>query len=124
LIETHSSEDEMNTTWTSGSLAGRTSAGLVAAAVAAAMALATPAAARPWHRHHHHHHHRGFGTGAAIGFATGALIGGALAARPRYYAPPAPAYSSAVQYCMDRYRSYDPASGTYLGYDGFRHPCP
>ncbi|MGA7941219.1 MAG: BA14K family protein, partial [Bradyrhizobium sp.] len=22
-----------------------------------------------------------------------------------------------------RYRSYDPASGTYLGYDGLRHPC-
>jgi len=27
-------------------------------------------------------------------------------------------------YCMRRFRSYDPASGTYLGYDGIRHPCP
>jgi len=27
-------------------------------------------------------------------------------------------------YCASRYRSYDPASGTYLGYDGARHPCP
>lgn len=27
-------------------------------------------------------------------------------------------------YCMQRYRSYDPASGTFLGYDGMRHPCP
>ena len=27
-------------------------------------------------------------------------------------------------YCVQRYRSYDPASGTYLGYDGLRHPCP
>lgn len=27
-------------------------------------------------------------------------------------------------YCMRRFRSYDPASGTYLGYDGMRHPCP
>jgi len=27
-------------------------------------------------------------------------------------------------YCMQRYRSYDPASGTFLGYDGLRHPCP
>jgi len=26
-------------------------------------------------------------------------------------------------YCAKRYRSYDPASGTYLGYDGLRHPC-
>jgi hypothetical protein len=29
-----------------------------------------------------------------------------------------------VAYCQQRYRSYDPASGTYLGYDGLRHPCP
>ncbi|WP_438286348.1 BA14K family protein [Bradyrhizobium lupini] len=25
---------------------------------------------------------------------------------------------------MQRYQSYDPASGTYLSYDGVRHPCP
>jgi len=24
----------------------------------------------------------------------------------------------------ERFKSYDPASGTYLGYDGQRHPCP
>ncbi|HLJ01712.1 MAG TPA: BA14K family protein [Bradyrhizobium sp.] len=29
-----------------------------------------------------------------------------------------------VSYCAQRYRSYDPASGTFLGYDGLRHPCP
>jgi hypothetical protein len=29
-----------------------------------------------------------------------------------------------VSYCMQRYRSYDPSSGTYLGNDGQRHPCP
>jgi hypothetical protein len=27
-------------------------------------------------------------------------------------------------YCAQRYKSYDPASGTYLGRDGLRHPCP
>jgi hypothetical protein len=26
-------------------------------------------------------------------------------------------------YCAQRYRSYDPASGTFMGYDGRRHPC-
>jgi hypothetical protein len=26
--------------------------------------------------------------------------------------------------CAARFRSYDPTSGTYLGYDGLRHPCP
>jgi hypothetical protein len=25
--------------------------------------------------------------------------------------------------CRQRYRSFDPASGTYLGYDGYRHDC-
>ena len=29
----------------------------------------------------------------------------------------------AVAYCMQTYKSYDPRSGTYLGYDGRRHPC-
>ena len=28
-----------------------------------------------------------------------------------------------VGYCMRRFRSYDPRSGTYLGFDGLRHPC-
>ena len=27
-------------------------------------------------------------------------------------------------YCEQRFRSYDRASGTYLGYDELRHPCP
>jgi hypothetical protein len=26
-------------------------------------------------------------------------------------------------YCARRYRSYDPASGTFVGSDGARHPC-
>jgi hypothetical protein len=50
---------------------------------------------------------------------------------PAVYAPPPPAVAGyapppgdAVAYCMQRFRSYDPASGTYLGYDGLRHPCP
>jgi BA14K-like protein len=25
--------------------------------------------------------------------------------------------------CAQRYRSYDPGSGTFFGYDGRRHPC-
>jgi hypothetical protein len=32
--------------------------------------------------------------------------------------------SGDVAYCIQRFRSYDPASRTYLGYDGIRHPCP
>lgn len=78
---------------------------------------------------------RGWGYG---GFAAGAIIGGALASRyyypppyygSYYYYPPAPPPSvfydgDDIGYCMSRFRSYDPRSGTYLGYDGRRHPCP
>jgi hypothetical protein len=66
------------------------------------------------------------------GFAAGAIIGGLLAA-PYYGIPfygPGPGYyygppaGDDVGYCMQRFKSYDPGSGTYLGYDGYRHPCP
>jgi hypothetical protein len=36
----------------------------------------------------------------------------------------APGDESEVASCEARFRSYDPASGTYLGLDGMRHPCP
>ena len=62
----------------------------------------------------------GIGAGAAVGgLAAGALIGGAIASQAR----PAPG-GDAVASCQQRFRSYDPASGTYLGHDGRRHPCP
>ena len=28
-----------------------------------------------------------------------------------------------VQWCYDRYRSYDARSNTFMGYDGYRHEC-
>ena len=37
---------------------------------------------------------------------------------------PYPVYGGSVAYCMRRFKSYDPVSMTYLGYDGYRHPCP
>jgi hypothetical protein len=97
----------------------------VAAALVAATAVvaATPADAQ-WRRHHHHHRHHG---GAALGgFAAGAILGSALAAQRPYYYAPRPVYGAgdADAYCFSRFKSYDPASGTYLGYDGLRHPCP
>jgi hypothetical protein len=78
------------------------------------------------------------------GFAAGALLGGALLgsqyygagsyygpdyAPDPYYGGPGPYYADPaagdpVAYCMHRYRSYDPRSGTYLAFDGYRHPCP
>ena len=44
--------------------------------------------------------------------------------RRGYVAAPAYGGGDEVAYCQQRFRSYDPASGTYLGYDGMRHPCP
>jgi hypothetical protein len=77
-----------------------------------------------YHHHHYHHHHHHHGGGFFPGFAIGALIGGLMAApppRPDYY----DGYGGrSVEWCLHHYRSYDPESGTYLGYDGYRHPCP
>jgi len=67
-------------------------------------------------------HRGGGGNGALIGgLAVGALIGGAIAAG----AAQSNAQSQqGASYCAQRYRSYDPASGTYLNNDGNRYSCP
>jgi hypothetical protein len=75
-----------------------------------------------------------------LGLAAGALIGSAIVAgsspyyaddydyAPGYAGAPAPVYvvpgGDDDASCAARFKSYDPASGTYLGYDGLRHPCP
>lgn len=77
----------------------------------------------------------GFAAGAAIGgLGSYAYYGGGYYDDPYYYGDtyydePSVAVvpdtgGDATAYCAQRYRSYDPASGTYLGYDGLRHPCP
>ena len=35
-----------------------------------------------------------------------------------------PGYGGDVAYSMQRFRSYNPATGTYRGYDGLNHACP
>jgi len=61
--------------------------------------------------------------GPAIGFGAGVLLGSALTA-PRYYAPAAPRYyGDRNAYCARKYRSYNPYTGTYTGYDGRQHYC-
>ena len=46
-----------------------------------------------------------------------AIVGGAIAADQARR-------SDAVEYCMRRFRSYNPETGTYIGFDGLEHPCP
>jgi len=51
---------------------------------------------------------------------------------PGYTYAPAPTYGStvvaqngdSVAYCQQRFRSYNPSTGMYLGFDGQHHPCP
>jgi hypothetical protein len=86
-----------------------------------------------WHGDHFHHRHFFPGVAFAVG---GGYYG------PDYYYDYGPDYTyqddgydtgtvavtpetgGDASYCAQRYRSWDPGSGTYLGYDGLRHPCP
>lgn len=100
-----------------------------------------------WHGGGHHggeHHggwrggHRHHGGGFFPGFVAGTAIGvGSAFADPYYYDDGAygyyddspdvevvPSGGGDVAYCQQRFKSYDISSGTYLGYDGMRHPCP
>lgn len=102
---------------------------VAALAAAVSLASAAPSAAAPLHRH--------YGPGPGVGIAAGVLgfMAGAMAANaasnsyyePRYYGPrfvgPGPGWSDHEAACFDAYRSYDPDSDTYLGFDGYRHYC-
>ena len=113
-------------------------AALTAGIVLAELGL-TPASAQGWRSGAVHfvqgeilaeraqYRHRGYrrgidpGTAAAIGiigFAAGLIASGALAPPPYVAADP-----NWIAYCARKYRSFDPASGTYLGRDGDRHYC-
>ena len=64
--------------------------------------------------------------GAAAGVVGGAAdTAGAIATAPFRAFDNRDSYAMAQgdNYCAERYRSYDPASGTFMGYDGRRHPC-
>jgi BA14K-like protein len=80
---------------------------------------------------------RNNGAGIAAGIIGGMIMGGIIASQPHYYPPyyyspyayypayrPYPLGGAAVAYCAQRFKSYDPYSMTYLGYDGHRHSCP
>lgn len=89
----------------------------------------------------------GLAAGAALGLGAGLLINRPPPPRV-YYAPPPPppvvyypapqAYyppppppvyyergwtEAHIEWCLDRYRSYNPATNTFIGYDGYQHVC-
>ncbi|WP_245454267.1 BA14K family protein [Aquabacter cavernae] len=71
------------------------------------------------------------GAAAAAGLVGGLILGAAAASAAQqaqqppavYYAPGPAADPNWIAYCSAKYRSFDPRTGTYLGYDGLRHPC-
>lgn len=72
-------------------------------------------------RYYGGHRHGGGGAGVAGAVIGGLVVGGIIAG-----AAAAQANQQAQQhhaYCAQRYRSYDPGSGTFLANDGYRYPC-
>ena len=63
----------------------------------------------------HHHFYRG---------VPGQNRGNPDADTTAVYADAGAQDAAATAYCADRFRSYDPTNGTYLGYDGDQHACP
>ncbi|MEP9389497.1 BA14K family protein [Mesorhizobium sp. KR9-304] len=121
------------------------------AATSLATLPAANAGDREW-RHHGRHYHRSGGNDLAVagilGLAAGALVVG-LASQPEPvyanpYRQPRPRpvrdypetvylddYAGGLEpwsagwydYCSSRYHSFDPRSGTFVGYDGQEHFC-
>jgi hypothetical protein len=103
---------------------------MAAATLIGATALCAPAPAMAGH---------GDAWGAGLlGFGVGAIIGSTLAPREVYVVPPPPppayyydpvAYGPPpwtpdwYAYCEAHYRSFDPATGYFIGYDGYPHFC-
>ena len=76
----------------------------------------------------------GGGYGQDYGYG-GVALGAGLLGAAAILGSPVPYYGSGYAYpqggggnssasCESRFKSYNPATGTYLGYDGLRHPCP
>lgn len=88
---------------------------------------------RDWRRHRRDRDRDDLAAGIA-GLAAGALLGGIVGQQRGFapsgggvgvppaggYAPFSPGY---MNYCSSKFRSFDPQSGTFLGYDGQRHYC-
>ena len=74
---------------------------------------------RSWYRERHRDRDNDAAAAGLFGLAAGAIIGGALSQNAN-----ASVYDENDRYCAQRYRSYDPVSNTFMGFDGRRHFCP
>ena len=118
-------------------MTNRTLKAIAAAALIGLGALTLPAPAEAG-RYYYGHGHGGSGWGAGLlGFGIGAIVGSALTPREVYVVPPPPEpvyYAPAAYgppagtpdwytYCYSRYRSFNPNTGTFIGYDGYERLC-
>jgi hypothetical protein len=79
--------------------------------------------------------------GAIIGGIIGGVIGGIFRPQPQPYYPPVvyqppvvyvqppvvyqqPQYDAVTLYCIQRFRSFNPQTGLFFGFDGQYHTCP
>lgn len=68
-------------------------------------------------RHHRRRHHRDDAGAAAAGAIFGLAIGAIIASE-------AARHQQAVEWCMRRYRSYNPRTQTWVDYHGRVRRCP
>jgi hypothetical protein len=84
---------------------------------------------RPYYRDRYYYRRdNGAAVAAGVaGLAAGALIAGAIAsqaqAQPVAPQPPGIVDPQVAAYCARKYRSYDPATGTFLATNGMRYVC-
>ena len=71
-----------------------------------------------WYRRHHRDNDDA-AAAAIFGLAAGAIIAGAANSNNQRVV----VVDDHVDRCAARYRSYDPRTDTFLGYDGLRHRC-
>lgn len=97
-------------------LGGAVAAGVIGGAVAAAT---SPLWAPGYYDSY-------YGGGYPYGYGYGYAPGYTYAPAPAVTVAPGPAVAenNDVAYCQSRYRSYNPSTGMFLGYDGQYHPCP
>ncbi len=69
------------------------------------------------HRGRRHHRRRGDAGAAAAGAVIGLALGAMIASQ-------AAQYNRSVEWCMRRYRSYDPRTHTWIDYHGRVRYCP
>ena len=78
---------------------------------------------RRWYDRHDHDFDDDDLAAGVFGFAAGALLGAAVAGASQPQGAIVVNNQEWLVYCTNRYRSFDPATGTFLGYDGQRHAC-